>query len=194
MLMNILPSKLLLNRLIRMASWHSKKDCLISLTHTIAHGILTASNHQCNISKHIYIGNWRKTGNISLKDRFLLKQLHLWVTEGTQLPIRLHDIPDARFSELPTKMQCPYKDIINTKWLADYFTDLKWQGNDENTLRGIFQKQRRRWRIRQQGICLLIEGLCAGNNSWGFNWFSSICSSPKLQASREILCYGFAIS
>lgn len=89
------------------------------------HGILTASNHQCNISKYIYIGNWRKTGNISLKDIFPLNKLHLWVAEGTQLPITFHDIPEAQFSELPAKMQCPHKDVINIKLLADYFTDLK---------------------------------------------------------------------
>lgn len=123
--MNILPSKLLLNRLIRTASRFSKKIGLISFNHIIVHGILTASNHQCNISKYIYIGNWRKTGNISLKDVFPLNQLHLWVAEGTRLPITFHDIPEAQFSELPAKMQCPHKDVINIKLLSDYFTDLK---------------------------------------------------------------------
>ena len=102
-----------------------EKDCLISFNHVIVHGILTASNHQCNVSKHIYIGNWRKTGNISLKDVFPLNQLHLCGAEGTRLPITLHDIPEAQFSDLPTKMQYPHKDIINTKLSAHYFTDLK---------------------------------------------------------------------
>lgn len=154
------------------------------------HGILTASNHQCNISKHIYIGNWRKTGNISLKDLFPLNQLYLWVAEGTELPITHHDIPKAQFSELPTKMQYPYKGIINIKLLADYFTDLKWQQNDENTLRGKHQKQRSGWRMWHQGICLDTKGLCAGNTPW----CSIMSSSPKSQGSRGILCNSFAIS
>lgn len=52
-------------------------------------------------------------------------------------------------------MQYPYEDIINTKLLAVYFTDLKWQQSDENKLRGMYQKQRSGRRLGHQGTCLM---------------------------------------
>lgn len=114
------------------------------------------------ISPNIFIEGIEERQVILASKMYFLWTNYTSAAEGTQLPITLHDIPEAQFSGLPTKMQYPYKDIINTELLADYFTDLKWQSNDKNTLRGVYWEQRGGRRIRHQGTCVVTEDCVLG--------------------------------